>query len=305
MGSATFCHRAAAAALIVVLSTAGAACERWARPMPGTSERHVVVGGVTRTYLLHAGGETKPGRPLVLVLHGSRMNAAAMQQRTTGTFDRLADRDSAVVVYPEALGDPRWSDGWWGSPGGTSTDDVGFLSALIDVLVAELGVDRKRVFAAGLSNGAAMVYRLACERPDLVAAVAPIAGGMPPHVARACATGTPVSVIGMHGTDDPIVPFDQSIRDGIAAWAKRDGCPAQPTSARLADTDPGDGTQTRADVFAPCAGGTEVTFYTIEGGGHAWPGGASPLAFVRRGTTPHDFDAAAVIWEFFHKHARR
>ena len=223
------------------------------------------------------------------------MSAAAMQQRTKATFDRLADRDGAVVVYPEALGDPRWSDGWWGAPGGTSTDDVGFLAALIDALVAELGVDRKRVFAAGLSNGAAMVYRLACERPDLVAAVAPVAGGMPPHVARACAQGAPVSIIGMHGTDDPIVAFDPSIRDGIAAWAKRDGCPAQPTSSRLPDTDPGDGTQTRAAVFAPCAAGTEVAFYTIEGGGHAWPGGTSPLGFVRRGTTPHDFDAGVLI----------
>src|SRR5688500_16051991 len=114
MGLPTFCHRAAAAALIAVLSTAGAACERWGRPAPGTSERQLVVGGVTRTYLLHAGGEAKPGRPLVLVLHGWRMNAAAMQQRTAGTFDRLADRDGAVVVYPEALGDPRWNDGWWG-----------------------------------------------------------------------------------------------------------------------------------------------------------------------------------------------
>ena len=291
--------------VVVALAMTAAACERWARPATGTSERRLVVGGVTRRYLLHAGGDAKPGRALVLVLHGWRMSAAAMQQRTKATFDRLADRDGAVVVYPEALGDPRWSDGWWGAPGGTSTDDVGFLAALIDAQVAELGVDRKRVFAAGLSNGAAMVYRLACERPELVAAVAPVAGGMPPHVARACAQGAPVSIIAMHGTDDPIVAFDPSIRDAVAAWAKRDGCPAQPASARLPDADPGDGTQTRADVFAPCAAGTEVAFYTIEGGGHAWPGGTSPLGFIRRGTTPHDFDAGVLIREFFQKHPRR
>lgn len=305
MSLPTFCHRAAATALILALLITVAGCERWARPLPGTSERQLVVGGVTRTYLLHAGGQAKPGRPLVLVLHGWRMNAAAMQQRTKGTFDRLADRDGAVVAYPQALGDPRWSDGWWGAPGGRSTDDVGFLAALIDALAAEQGIDRKRVFAAGLSNGAAMVYRLACERPELVAAVAPVAGSMPPHLARACAQGEPVSIIGMHGTDDPIVPLDQSIHDDIVTWARRDGCPTQPTSSQLSDADPGDGTRTRADVFAPCTAGTEVAFYTIEGGGHAWPGGTSPLGFVRRGTTPHDFDASALIWEFFHNHARR
>jgi len=66
--------------------------------MAGTTERQLVVGGVTRTYLLHAGGEPKPGRPLVLVLHGWRGSAAGIARRTKGTFDRLADRDGAVVV---------------------------------------------------------------------------------------------------------------------------------------------------------------------------------------------------------------
>jgi poly(3-hydroxybutyrate) depolymerase len=56
--------------------------------MQGTSERRLVVGGVTRTYLLHAGGGAKPGRPLVFVLHGWRGNAAAIEHRTRGTFDK-------------------------------------------------------------------------------------------------------------------------------------------------------------------------------------------------------------------------
>ena len=79
--------------------------------MQGTSERRLVVGGVTRTYLLHAGGEAKPGPPLVLVLHGMGGRAAAIEHRTRGTFDKLADRDGAVIVYPQAIGDPpRWTD---------------------------------------------------------------------------------------------------------------------------------------------------------------------------------------------------
>ena len=173
-----------------------------------------MVGGVTRTYLLHAGGDAKPGRPLVLVLHGLGGNGGALERRTRGTFDKLADQFGAVVVYPQASGDrPRWGAWRVGAPGAPPPpDDLGFLSALIDTVAGELAIDRKRVFAAGFSNGAYMVYRLACERAELVAAIAPVSGGMFPDVAPVCRQGPPVSVIGMHGTADPIVPLDASIR---------------------------------------------------------------------------------------------
>jgi polyhydroxybutyrate depolymerase len=292
---------------LVVTVVRGNAHDRWTRPMDGTTERQLVVGGMTRTYLLHAGGAPRPGRPLVLVLHGLGGTAAGIERRTRGTFDRLADRDGAVVVYPQASG-PRACWGAWrvSPPGFTQPpDDLGFIAALIDSLATELEIDRKRVFAAGFSNGSMMMYRLACERPDLVAAVAPISGGMFPDIASACRTGAPVSIIGMHGTADPTVAFDQSIRDGIAIWVKRDGCPAQPTTSELPDVDPSDGTRTRADTYGPCADGTAVAFYTIEGGGHVWPGGTSPFAFRSRGAAPRDFDAADVIWDFFQKHPRR
>jgi len=143
------------------------------------------------------------------------------------------------------------------------------------------------VFAAGLSNGAGMVYRLACQRPDLVAAIAP------------------VSIIAMHGTADPIVPFGDWFRNDLATWTRRDGCPAAAISSQLADVDPTDGTRTRVETFGPCAAGTAVAAYTIEGGGHAWPGGDTPFTLGRRGNTARDFDAGEVIWDFFQKHPRR
>jgi polyhydroxybutyrate depolymerase len=299
--------RAFIVALVVALAAVGVARARRETPAHGTIQRELVVDGVARTYLLHVGGPAKPGRPLVLVLHGWKGSAAAIERRTRATFDAIADRDGAIVVYPQALGaPPRWNDGWFPSTAQAPlADDVRFLSALVDALAAELAVDRARVFAAGLSNGASMVYRLACERPDLVAAIAPVSGTMSGDVARACPGGKPVSVIAMHGTADPLVPIDRGVHESVATWKRRDGCPATPRSSRLPDTDPADGTQTRVDELGPCAAGTDVAFYAIEGGGHAWPGGESPWGFVRRGDVPRDFDAAVVIWDFFQKHARR
>ena len=298
--------RLAVGVTLALAAVAATTALRRARALPGTATRHLVVGGVSRTYLVHAGGGAKPGRPLVLVLHGWHGDAAGLERRTRGTFDKLADRDGAVIAYPQALGDPRWNDGWPVAAGAAAPpDDVAFVAALIDTLVAELGVDRKRVFAAGLSNGAAMVYRLACERPELVAAVAPVSGTMSAPVAGACQRGAPVAIIAMHGTEDSIVPFDDRQQHDIATWVRRDGCPPQPASSRLPDSDPRDGTRTRVDLYAPCAAGAAVAFYTIEGGGHAWPGGDTPWSFFRHGSTARDFDAAVVIWDFFKAHARR
>jgi polyhydroxybutyrate depolymerase len=297
---------------LVALGVTRAAAFRRARPLPGTSAREVVIGGVTRTYLLRAGGAAKPGRPLLLVLHGKGGTAAALERRTRGTFDRLADEVGAVIVYPQAVGYPKagdpaywgaWSVGRRGAP--PPPDDLGFLSTLIDRLAGELAIDRQRVYATGFSSGAMMVYRLACERPDLVAAVAPVSGGMMPDVAPACRQGAPVSIVGMHGTADPIVALDASIREGVVAWAKRDGCPAEPASSQMPDADPSDGTRTHVDTYAPCAAGTAVAFYTIDGGGHAWPGEDTPGFFRRAGATPRDFDAGRVIWDFFLQHPKR
>jgi polyhydroxybutyrate depolymerase len=292
-------------AAVVALAAIGVTRWRRARPGPGTVERALVVDGVSRTYLLHAGGAAKPGRPLVFVLHGMGGRAGEIERRTRMTFDVIADREGAVVVYPQALGSPRrWTDGWMSSTPGLP-DDVRFLSSLVDALAGELAIDRRRVFATGLSNGGMMVHRLGCERPDLFAAIAPVAGGMAYDVARACVSGPAVSVLAMHGTDDPVVRFDHDITDSTTTWVKRDGCPAAPRASRLPDLDPHDGTQTRVDEYGPCAAGTDVAFYTIEGGGHAWPGGQGFGGLLKRGKTPGDFDAGAVIWDFFEKHPRR
>jgi poly(3-hydroxybutyrate) depolymerase len=130
-------RRTFGAAVVALVVTGTSARGHAAGPMAGTTERQLVVGGVTRKYLLHAGGEPKPGRPLVLVLHGWRGSAPGIARRTKGTFDRLADRDGAVVVYPQALGDPRWNDGSNVAASATPPDDLGFLSAVVDALAAE------------------------------------------------------------------------------------------------------------------------------------------------------------------------
>lgn len=264
----------------------------------GASARTISFAGTSRSYILYA--PSKHAKPaLVLVLHGHLGSAVAMERRTNRTFDRLADRDGFVVVYPDALRG-QWNAGHpWEAD---DKDDVGFLSALIEKLAAEFDVDRKRIYVTGLSNGASMAFRLACERPNTIAALAPVAGGLAERRMQNCADTSkrPIPLISMHGTADPISPFnDGELEGNLGYWVRRNGCALTATVTQLPDTDPNDGTRTRVESYGGCKDGADVVLYAIEGCGHHWPGGDEPR---RNGAECRDFDAGAVIWDFFKRH---
>ncbi|HEY9264518.1 MAG TPA: PHB depolymerase family esterase, partial [Mycobacterium sp.] len=148
-----------------------------------------------------------------------------------------------------------------------------FLVALVDRLIQDFGIDRGRVFATGMSAGAFMANRLACERADVVAAIAPIAGTL--GTAFPCAPSRPVSVLEIHGTADQVVPFNGGPMLGrggpsdiVAApalaqrWRELDGC-----SAPVEDSP---APAVHRFTASGCADGTEVAFVQVDGGGHTW-----------------------------------
>ncbi|MEO8359627.1 MAG: PHB depolymerase family esterase [Vicinamibacteria bacterium] len=283
------------AGVAIVIATA-AMLRREYRTSPGVGAvaRKFSYRGTERTYLLRAGSATSK-TALVLMLHGMGSTGALIERRSG--FDSVAEGAGVVVAYPDASGE-RWNDGFQNS----STDDVGFLSALADVLVAEFGIDTARVYAAGLSNGAMMVHRLGCQS-DRFAAVAAVAGPMSPHAEERCSPGRPVSVIDFHGTDDRAVPYDERLTQTMRYWARRDGCLEPGEISRLPDADPADGTRVRLEDHARCRGGAEVALYTIEGGGHTWPGEA-PRWTGWSGAVSRDVNASALLLQFFFAHPR-
>jgi polyhydroxybutyrate depolymerase len=259
---------------------------------PGTFARTLAFGGAQRTYLVHPGAPRMKDA-LVLVLHGMGGSGANIERRTH--FDTVADKQGFVVAYPDAL-ERRWSDGWDDG----KADDVGFLAALADALVAEYSLDPDRVYVAGFSNGASMAHRLACER-ETVAAFAAVSGTMARSVRGPCAKGRAISLLGIHGKDDPIVPFDDEVLATVDVWRKRNGC-GPSDSSDLPDADPSDGTRIHRDRN-PCRDGAVMEFFTIAGGGHAWPGG-EPTGSAGAGRTSRDMDASVVIWDFFSRQKR-
>jgi polyhydroxybutyrate depolymerase len=275
-----------------------------------TEERRTLrMDGVSRGYLMYLPSTYRAGRPvpLVLVFHGGGGRASGIAPHTG--FSRLAEQEGFVVVYPDGL-EGRWNDG----RGYAAThDDVGFVRVLLDTLERELSIDPRRVYATGISNGAIFSYRLACDLPGVFAAVAPVAGAMPVDLAPSCRHTEPVSVLAMQGTADPLMPYAGggvgrrpgrvlSAEQSVDFWATLDGCAEPALVTAEADLTPDDGTRVRRTIFNGCRDRRSVELYTVEGGGHTWPGGPPVGGSV--GRVSRDIDATPVIWSFFAQHPR-
>ena len=280
-----------------------------------------VFGGLRRTFLIHVPPLQGPHQPvpLVLALHGGGGNARRMVNLTQGGFNRLADRDGFIVVYPDGVRHV-WNDGRESlSPDQKEIDDVGFLCALIDTIAARFPVDAHRVYATGISNGSQMSARLAFEASGRFAAVGLVAHSMLESAARWPPPAHPVSVLIMTGTDDPLVPWNGGVRSllglkeldsvlpvrkTVEYWVGLDGCAQNPIVRVEPDTDPADKTRVRTEFFSGGREGTEVVFEMIQGGGHTWPGGMQYLPTRLVGRTCRDINACDVIWAFFQGHRR-
>lgn len=268
-------------------------------------------GGLARSYELHVPAGVDRPSGLVVNLHAA--GATGRDQAALTHYDAVADAHGFIVVYPDGI-DLSWADGRGASvPDRQGIDDVGFISALVDQLVTEYHVDRGRVFATGLSAGGFMANRLACDRPDLFAAIAPVGGTLGVNVG--CNPSRPVSVLASDGTADPIVPFDGGAMTGrggasdilsasalVDRWRQVNDCPGFPAQDDLPAT--GDGTSTQRIAYAPCAQGTAVVFMRVDGGGHTWPGAPEILPVQAVGPATHGFDASEASWQFFDSHAR-
>ena len=87
-------------------------------------------------------------------------------------------------------------------------------------------------------------------------------------------------------------------------WAKFDGCAGAPELTDLPEVEPRDGTRAQHQAYNSCQNGSAVVLYTINGGGHTWPGGLQYLAALVIGKTSRDIDATQLMWEFFEGHPK-
>jgi polyhydroxybutyrate depolymerase len=289
-------------------------------PLTGTLGKATLeVGGVSRSYRTYVPRDLPKGAPLVLVLHGSGEGPQAIRAGTGYGFEREADRHGFAVVYPKSFAFD-WNDcSTIGDTAvnGVRADDTAFLAALVDKLVQELGVDPRRVFAAGVSNGGSMALRLALDDPKRYRAVAAAMANVPaPQNFQCQPRGPTPSVMIMNGTADPLVPYGggeinllglfykggQVVSSTASAqyFADRNRITAQP---RITQASSAAGDRVEHARWAAPDGRTEVELVSLHGGGHGLP---QPWTRHPRllGPSLTEPDGPALIWAFFARQSR-
>ena len=278
-----------------------------AQELPPITLESVLVDGQLRWYRVYVPADLPKGTkvPVVVCFHGGGGNANYAYEKY-GVAEEAAKR-GWIAVFPEGSGNlggsplfllQTWNAGdccAYASDNGI--DDVGFFEGLVQDLAAKYPADPKRVFLTGMSNGGMMSYRIAAERPDLVAGLAPVAGslevGPPTHA---------VPLLAIHGLLDTNVPFEGGYGTGISGaeytsqldsvlpfWAQNGAGPIYgPVVLGAAQI-----------LVAPAPeGGADTWYFLATDGGHSWPAApGKPFGF---GVPVHqDVAATPLMFDFF------
>jgi polyhydroxybutyrate depolymerase len=255
-------------------------------------------------------------RPMVVVLHGGLGYDDDTVRLSFGKLNVLAAEDDFLVVYPNGIGG-HWNDGRNVEryvAQRERVNDVGFLAKLVDELIEKRNVDPEAVFFVGVSDGAMMTHRFACERTAKLRAFVAVIGAMPYNVARRrwrCGK-QPLSALMINGTEDPIVPWDGGtvefegnelgrvlpVERTFSFWTRHNGCKDVEVSM-IPDFAPTDGTRIERRKALGCRKNTKVELFVVQGAGHTWPSGWQYLPERMVGPTSRDIDAAVAAWRFF------
>jgi polyhydroxybutyrate depolymerase len=259
-----------------------------------TQDRTLIHRGRIRSYRVHLPPSYREGSPMALVfaLHGFGDTAAIFEKKIG--FNRIADREGFIVVYPNAIPFGPKQKQLWNSGGiyevwrAGQVDDVSFIANLIDAVSAHYTIDPNRIFVFGTSSGGFMSHHLGARLPGRFAAIAPLAGLL---AYNDFVVGPPVSVIHFHGAKDEKCLYKGlpnwgffGVERGIRQWAKRNRCKSPPIVIR-------DDPNALVRRWAAPKGTGDVVLYKLKNQGHEIP-------------DPSTCNVPEIAWTFFRSHPR-
>ncbi len=269
-----------------------------------TQTDSITVGAYTRTYTLRlpSAYDGITPLPLVIAMHGGFGSGLQLEEQSL--LSDKAELESFIVVYPDgvpnSLNIRTWNaGGCCGYAMNNNIDDVGFINALLDTLIAENAIDTLRVYATGMSNGGFMSYRLACELSERLAAIAPVSASMTIDV---CTPTRSMPVLGLHSYLDDSVPYLGGIGTGVSSHynSPQDSVQtafAQHANCTVLNDTILDNTDMTLIRWHECDCQQEMVLYLTHDGGHSWPGGQPGTGI---GDPPSIvINANDLMWDFF------
>ena len=284
-----------------MLSDGNAENNEWLTSIQAVEYGELIDGGVVREYIYYHPESAPVQCPLVFVCHGYTGSAQGIMDYSD--FNALADEFGFAVCYPQgsqdSFGNSFFNVGY-DFQNGETVDDVAFIQNLKSHLQSNYSLSESDVFCTGLSNGGDFCYLLACQASSDFKAVAPVAGMMLQEIMDDCNPENEVSIFEIHGTADNITYFQgdpnnidnwgayPSIPNTIEFWTALFGLDIL-VNENLPNLAPNDGSTVTSDMYSQAESCSEVWLYTVEGGGHDWPGAFGNM----------DISASREIWMFF------
>jgi len=251
---------------------------------------------------------------VVIVLHGGGGNFKSVQGFTQMNF--VSNQNDFLAVYPQGIGSTppgySWADGRNTAADQAGIDDVGFMSKLIDTLYNDYNIDTNRIYICGFSNGGFMTQRIACETPELFAAIGGLGCSMDTNLIQTCNPNQAVPMTYFSGTADPEVPYNGgamnnpavtpivAVDTAVQFWVKNNNCQTAKPVVNIPDSIPEDSSTVELFKYTDCDCDADFYFYKIINGGHTWPGVPVPQ-FPQLGNTNEDIHASYLLWNFFNQ----
>jgi polyhydroxybutyrate depolymerase len=234
--------------------------------------------------------------PLIFALHGLGGNAAQMMM--TG-FNQIADTARIIMVYPEGKLNQYNQQAWAnGTALQSNTDDVLFVSAMIDSVFYQSNINLNRVYVVGLSMGGIMAHRLGCRLSNRIAAIASMTGTISTYDLTNCTPTFAMPVIHWHGTADGTVPYDSGqiptlelVPSTINYWLAKNNCTPLDTIVTTMPDLVADNITVDKIQYLNCPGNVSVELWRFNNGPHTW--------FYQ---PANDVDGAKEFWNFFRPH---
>lgn len=260
-----------------------------------TLNQSIMHDNLQRDYIIHipASYDSNSSIPLVLCFHGYGGSALGMSYTS---FNYIADTANFIVVYPQGTllqGVTHWNVGGWTLS--SNTDDVGFISSLLDSLSNQYNIDQTRIYGTGMSNGGYMSFLLACQLSNRIAAIASVTGSMTPQMYNVCDPQRPVPILQIHGTNDQTVPYfgdpswTESISNVLQYWVDHNNCNALPSVYSFPNINLFDGSTAERSTWFNGDNSVVTDHIKVIDGGHDWFGVWGNM----------DIYSSAEIWNFF------
>ena len=260
----------------------------------GINEFEVIFDEIPREYTVYIPENYNHSipTPILFAFHGFGgsnnfiMNSAG--------FNEIADEENFIVVYPQGSLILNLFAHW--NVGGftqiSNTDDVAFVDYLISSLSQIYNINLDRVYATGMSNGGFMSFLLACQLSNKIAAIASVTGSMTTQTLNECDPQREVPILQIHGTNDPIVPYNgiqewnTPIDNVLDYWVLNNQCSPNPEVNDLEDINNDNGFTVQEIIYNNGLNGSMVKHFKVNGGTHVW-------------FQDEDINSSSLIWEFF------